>query len=224
MSDSSGKLRISRQSPRQPDEPWLEFLRSKSTVATPQCYDEMTDVWVVGNSQGFQAFARALRRAETSAITTVFQLSDVSPHGMRVVVIPAERRPARARVRLWERVVSVKRQMKMELVVYGNMQGYRRLTNIVERVSNLRVDFDHEHVDWDDDWVVQRSISLNLRAPFRSREELVDQLGMADRNQNPNFLPPALEYMQSSNEPYETITPETARAHFPLVGKRFQTK
>lgn len=184
----------------------------------------MTDVWVVGNEKGFFAFARALGHSETSAKTTPFQLSEASPHGMRVVIVPAEQRPARARLRLWERTVFIKRQHHMELVIYGNVAAYRRLARLADAVSRMAPPgHDHEHVDWDLDWIIQRSISLNLRAPFGTRDEMAEHFGViADRNQNPNFLPPNLEYLTPENHPYEAITPATARAFFPLVGKRFQ--
>lgn len=225
MKSDPGRLRLTNESPPQHDEPWLDFLRAKSTIATPQQYEEMTDVWVFGNERGFRAFARALGHAETSAKTTPFLLSEASPHGMRVVIVPAEQRTARSRLRLWERTVFVKRQLHMELVIYGNAAAYRRLGRIAEKVSRTPTDFDHEHVDWDTDWLIQRSVSLNLRAPFATREEMADQYGvLADKNQNPNFLPQGLAYLTPEDHPYETITQATARAHFPLTIGRFQNK
>lgn len=223
MSNSPGKLRISTAS-RRSDEPWLEFLRSKSTIATAEQYDEMTDVWVVGNERGFRSFARALSRAETSSRTTVFQLAGASPHSMHVVIVPAEKRPLRAALRIWERAAFIKRQLQMELIIYGNVRAYRRVAQIAEGVSSMPPGFNHEHVDWDMDWVVQRSISLNFRAPFRTRQEMADQYGIiSDRNQNPNFLPKGLEYLTPENHPYQTITLATARAHFPLSSRRIQS-
>lgn len=223
MKSKPANLSLTSARPTQRDGPWLDFLRSKSTIATTQQYDEMTDVWVVGNERGFLAFARTLSRAETSAKTTIFQLSEASAHGMRVMIVPAEKRPARARLRIWERTVFIKRQLQMELVIFGNVPAYRRLAQISEDVSRMPPGYDHEHVDWDREWIVQRSISLNLRVPFATRKEMADQLGViADRNQNPHFLPPGVEYLTPGNHPYETITPATARAYFPLTGKRFQ--
>jgi len=223
LNNSHGKLRISKAS-RRSGEPWLEFLRSKSTIATAEQYDEMTDVWVVGNERGFRSFARALSRAETAAKTVVFQLSDASPNSMHVVIVPVEKQPAQARLRLWERAVFIKRELQMELVIYGNVPAYRRLARIAGDVSVMPPGYDHEHVDWDLDWVVQRSISLNFRAPFRTRREMADQYGViAARNQNPNFLPKGLEYLTPENHPYQTITLATARAHFPLSSRRIQS-
>lgn len=161
----------------------LYFIRSTQTFATESYYERNTDVWVFGDSEGFLYFIHSLSEAATSKLPITLGALDFSSNTMRVLILPpVVLSTSMPRLKFLERVVKTQEGPKMELVIYGNSEGYNYLTQTFqEQIDNPENDFSyHSHLDCLDKTLVQRSVSLNVRCaiPKWDRKQLVSYEAM----------------------------------------------
>jgi hypothetical protein len=134
---------------------------------------------------------------------------------MRAIVLPALRKPAASRLRLVERIVFRTDRPQMELVICGNVAGYRRLIATIASLLRKWPDpMEHVHVeDGQDAWVVKRSVALNIRGALRrwSRAGMSDYAEFVSRPTR-HTLPPDIANMEGRLDPYQLPTPKEARA------------
>lgn len=158
-------------------------------------YESKTDVCVFGDRKGYDYLIARLASAKTAKQPV--RVADIVrvENSMQAVVLPARKIAGnRPRLKLWERIIFERGKPAMELVMCGNRAGYNRLAGIVRSLAIHGGPplLDHSHVDdWVDDWVIKRSVSLNVRAPLAkwSRASL-DYYADAIYGPNPYRLPP----------------------------------
>jgi len=177
--------------------------------------DEKTDVWVFGDVAGYEYFHNELLRAARRKRRLV-ELSEIprTSKSMRVVLVPAAPPlPKRPKMKIAERIVFHRRRPQMELILYANPAGFRRLAAIVDHLLNVAIDcpWDHEHVDdWYDRWIVKRSVSLNIRGPVRrwTRRALAEYADTVFKGTK-HYLPEDIQWMEPKDNPYEPPSPKT---------------
>ena len=192
----------------------LALKRSRTVWMDELYYEEKTEIWVFGDEHGYCNLARVLRSV-CSRNQTVDISNGIRSNGMSLLLIPASEPVARARIKMFERIVFKKTKPQMELVIYGNAKGFCRLAEIFDRlvVTSLDDPVNHEHVnDWFDRWVVKKSVSLNIRGPVRkwSRKSLGDYYETA-RKPGEYYLPSNIEYLDRESLPY--VVPVPGKSH-----------
>lgn len=145
----------------------LCFVRRCVIRDTSVIYEQRTEVWVIGNREGYDMFIRkinqVLSRNESTHIASRVDRGSL----MRVVLIPAQNTKARCpRLRFIERCVSFRRRVVMELVIVANTSGYEYLVEKFVKMRNMAgKTTEHLHLsDWTDPYVVGGSVALNVRS------------------------------------------------------------
>jgi hypothetical protein len=189
----------------------LFLLRNKTGFDCWDYYDELTDVYVFGDRAGFKSLIQDLFQAEDRQTNTHLTLADKNPNSMRGVILPASKKwPKNPRLKFTERFVWFEGRPKMELVIFGNKQGYRYLRDVIIELMGKKVRNSSDYVQLNDlltPQVVPRSISLNLRPPVakwsRKALEPYDTLVFG---KNRYMLPADLDYRLEEKEDYEEIS------------------
>jgi hypothetical protein len=195
----------------------LYFVRSVMINGASEHYYRNTDVWVFGDIPGYEWWFRTLDRLPTRKKPLVLRDVADGTKCMRVVLMPVATSPrGRARLRMIERLVSIRKSPQMELVIRGNERGIRHLRQVVsyliEKHRNVPQKYglitlhDHTHVEpyWDPA-VVPGSVQLNIRGPITvwSRRTL-SYYAQSIYKSNPHAL---RDDAGSASEPYELSDP-----------------
>ena len=133
-------------------------------------YDFKTDVWVFGDVEGYRLLSRCLRRAcKSRRVANVHDFVSGTAVSMLCAITPVDRDVKDARLKIAERLVFIRRRPRMEVIIHGSEAAYQKLADIIDEVCRDYTDIPQEHIhmdDWTDDWVIPRSISLNIRGPL----------------------------------------------------------
>jgi hypothetical protein len=188
----------------------LHFIRSITVMEDDDYYESKTDVCVFGDLGGYAYLCDVLREARDGG--GAIKLSEIPrrSNSMHVVILPAATHPLRApRLKLIERIVFARRAPVMELIVYGNRAGYNKLGALVAELADSRagVPLDHFHVDdWTDDWVVKRSVALNIRGPLKTwSRHALGSYATAIYERSRHYIPDDIGYLHP--RPYEFPDP-----------------
>jgi hypothetical protein len=148
----------------------LHLIRSTTSWDSSLMYDFKTEVVIFGDIAAYQDVASRLRAAAggNEAIDPCIDTTQSNSMSL-VIAAPAKPSGRGACVRLLERAVQLNGAACMELIVYGNCEGYCWLADQFDRLLLHVDDIDfHLHID---DWylkeIVPRSVSLNIRGPLR---------------------------------------------------------
>jgi hypothetical protein len=144
----------------------LHFIRSLVEPVTECFYDFKTDVWVIGDRGGLAEFIADFDHARST--THPIHVAAIPPDspGMRCVVMPVSKYPTRKPIlKAVERIVFRNGAPVMQVVLCGNKRGYAKLAALARKAMLASGGpLDHWHVDDAElEWVVPRSIALNLR-------------------------------------------------------------
>jgi len=188
----------------------LALLRSRTSWACDDFYEEKTEVCVFGDEEGYRSLAGILRCVgdRYDAISVSY---NAGHWGMALLLIHAPEPPVRAKVKICERITLKDRKPGMELVIYGNVKGFTRLAKMVDNlvITALNNPAEHCHVDdWHDRWVVKRSVSLNIRGPVSNwdKQHLGDYYALT-RECGKHYLPHDIEHLFQSDLPYRVPVP-----------------
>jgi len=136
-------------------------------------FTEKTDVWILGDIKGYKIFLNRLRSA--IAAKRNLHLWSLAKHECNMllsILPPVVSKSKRPQMRFWERLVFYKSKPWMELVISGNLPGFKLFTSEVESFLKNPADDTSSHDHFDDQnihqkWIKTRSISLNLRGPVK---------------------------------------------------------
>jgi hypothetical protein len=175
----------------------LHFIRAKTVCAMERLYEELTDVWVFGDINGYRYFIDCIGQAKTTPKNVHFTELDFSLNTMRVVILPSASLPRKApRLRIVERLINMGTGPQMELVIHGNAGGYDFLIKQVESSIEAadKEPESHSHVGQDTPPLVGRNISLTIRAPLWkwSLDGLGNYRSMVE-SRGPWYLPPSAD-------------------------------
>ena len=189
----------------------LLLIRNKTAWDCWDYYEEMTDVFVIGDVSGFQYFCDRLTAAKTSKAALHLSLANKSDISMCGVIVPASfGGDGMPRLRLLERFVFWRGQPRMELVICGNQPGFGFLADKIRELSeNTKEDLDeHFHLnDINDPELLARSVALNVRSPLQTwRTEALGAYGNMATVKGVHFLPADLDYRLGTKERYQSIS------------------
>jgi hypothetical protein len=148
-------------------------VRNSCGIDSEIYYEEKTDVWFLGDVQGYESFLKCLSSAVGSKRNVhLWSLAKNECNMLLCVLPPVAIKNTRPIVRFWERFVWHKGKPWMELVISGNKSGYHKLILRVKRfLGNTSCDTSgHDHFDdqtWDRKWIRARSVSINMRGPLK---------------------------------------------------------
>lgn len=174
----------------------LQFIRLTTELDQPEIYRLMTDVWVVGDVEGYAHFcdilAGMVEASKPVALNDLYGLD----HGMIVLLMPPPANVSEPKIRVIERARYVDSEDRMQLVVRASRAGYRVLADLVQRaIDEGRDNLDwHEHIDGAsmEGVYLDRpgAVAINLRGPLgvfsRERAEEYDAI-VFDRH--PHSMP-----------------------------------
>ncbi|MCB9855786.1 MAG: hypothetical protein H6818_08865 [Phycisphaerales bacterium] len=177
----------------------LQFIRLTTEWDQPEIYRLMTDVWVVGDMEGYGRFRDALiNMVEAKAAKTLNELYGLD-HGMYVLLMPPPADLSEPKIRVIERARFVDEEDKMQMVVRASRAGYRQLADLVQRA----MDEGKDDINWHErvngvsmpGVYVDRpgAVAINLRGPLsvfsRERAEGYDAI-VFDRHPHsmPNYV------------------------------------
>ncbi|HPF38555.1 MAG TPA: hypothetical protein P5081_18925 [Phycisphaerae bacterium] len=177
----------------------LQFIRLTTEWDQPEIYRLMTDVWVVGDVEGYAHFRDTLAgMVESSAPVAMNELYGLE-HGMIVLLMPPPSNVSDAKIRVIERARYVNSEDKMQLVIRASRTGYRFLADLVQRA----IDEGRDNLDWHAQidglsmagvYVDQPgAVAINVRGPLgvfsRERAEQYDAV-VFDRHPHsmPNYV------------------------------------
>lgn len=151
----------------------LYLVRNTTGTECAYYYTEKTDAWFLGDIQGYKIFLNRLRLAVTAERNLhLWPLAKHECNMLLSILPPITTKNKRPQMRFWERLVFYKGKPWMELVISGNLQGFKFFISNVELfLKNPANDTSsHDHFDDQTDqrnWIKTRSISLNLRGPVK---------------------------------------------------------
>jgi hypothetical protein len=187
----------------------LALLRSRTTLIADDYYEEKTEVWILGDKKGYTEFSSILKALPIGGQSLA--VSYRKRFGMMLILIPAVATSCKAqKLRIIERIVFKSRKPQMELIICGNTKGFRQLAEIIDTliINSLDKPEDHIHIDdWFDQWVVKRSIALNIRGPVTKWTQ--DALGEYDSmitSGGNHPLPENIKYLSKKSMPYKIPT------------------
>ncbi|MFO0840536.1 MAG: hypothetical protein U1D55_18670 [Phycisphaerae bacterium] len=198
------------------DQPRLRhiyFIRGQMAYECPDYFESKTDVWILGDLDGYQYFCDALHSARRTRRNQHLTGVDPHSHSMRVVILPAARAPrVPARLKVIERVVFATVKPEMELVIYGNAAGYQLLAGNLTRMMRECADNPELHTHLDDDGVepclVKRSVSLDIRGPLRRWGQGAGECWeRMVYSRQATYLPADVEDLTADILPYSEINP-----------------
>jgi len=158
----------------------VHMIRCKTIRANECVYDQKTDVWVYGDCVGFAQFAEELHHAiNARSVIHVTSIPD-DTRGMLCVILPAATESHEAALlKIRERWVFRNGQPFMQVIIYGNAEGYRGLAAICNQARDTQLGpAEHWHLDPDNEIplgaiedengrrivrLVPGSIALNIR-------------------------------------------------------------
>lgn len=150
----------------------LYLIRGKGGICDDEIWEEHTVVVVLGDRAGFCHLADTIRAASSRSAPQRLAGLDCASNTMACLVLaPVQTLRRQARVALFERVILVEGEPRMELVFMGNRAGYDRIAAVIEkfgRKSRGNVET-HEHLDRSSvryhSLLEKARVALNLRAP-----------------------------------------------------------
>ena len=149
------------------------LIRNKCGIDCESFYEEKTDVWFLGDVRGYKSFLNRLRSAITSKHNLhLWPLAKNECNMLLSVLPPAALKSKRPQMKFWERPVFFRSKPWMELVVSGNISGYKLFISQLELFLKEPANDSSSHLHFDDQngyqpWIKQRSVSLNLRGPLK---------------------------------------------------------
>jgi hypothetical protein len=145
----------------------IYFIRSYTNYYNCDYYEQKTDIWIFGDIEGYKYLVDNLKNAKGSEKNIRLQELDFRSNTMNVVILkPGYNSIKQPRLKFAERIIFVNNKPEVELIIFGNKNGYDFLINtfndfINDSRENLE---DHLHLDdQDNKEIVKRSISLNIR-------------------------------------------------------------
>lgn len=179
--------------------PTIYFIRGLVTHDCDNYYWKNTDIWIFGDIKGYEYLISKLNEAKKNNVS--IEIPKNCDKSMQCLILKAAEKPKkRARLKLIERKIFKNEEPEMELIIYGNINGYNELINKIEYSIANYIDRPDEHLHIEEGWcdfVVKRSVSLNLRGPLKIWE--VEQLGdyrrVITERQN-EYLPDDCSYMK----------------------------
>lgn len=174
----------------------LQFIRLTTEWDQPEIYRLMTDVWVVGDVEGYAHFRNTLAgMVEASKPVALNELYGLD-HGMIVLLMPPPANVSEAKIRVIERARFVNSEDKMQLVVRASRAGYRLLADLVQRAIDEGRDnmLWHEHVDGVsmEGVYLDRpgAVAINLRGPLSVfSREFAEQYDTIVFDRHPHSMP-----------------------------------
>jgi hypothetical protein len=151
----------------------LFLIREATGIECEYYYDQKTDVWFLGDVQGYKIFLNRLRSAITAKRNLhLWSLAKYECNMLLSILPPIVNKNKRPQMRFWERLVFYKGKPWMELVISGNLLGYKHFISKVELFLKNPADDTSSHNHFDDqteqrNWIKTRSVSLNLRGPVK---------------------------------------------------------
>ncbi|PCJ51356.1 MAG: hypothetical protein COA79_26495 [Planctomycetota bacterium] len=182
------------------------FIRGVVTHDSDCEYWKNTDIWVFGDIKGYEYLISKLNDAKNQNVTINIQKNcDLS---MQCLILSASDKPEkRARVKLVERKIFKNEEPEMELIIYGNIKGYNKLIEELEHSIKNYVNKPDEHSHIEEGWsdyVVKRSVSLNIRGPLQTwNVEELDCYKEYLIERQPTYLPDDCSYMTKKLWKYE---------------------
>jgi hypothetical protein len=151
----------------------LYLIRNTTGIECEYYYTEKTDVWFLGDVQGYKILLHRLRSAITAKRNLhLWSLAKHECNMLLSILPPIIRKNKRPQMKFWERLVFYESKPWMELVISGNHSGYERFISELELFLKDSADDTSSHEHFDDQtsqrsWIKTRSISLNLRGPVK---------------------------------------------------------
>src|SRR5450432_259050 len=129
----------------------LFLIRNTTGNECEYYYTEKTDVWFLGDVQGYKIFLNRLRSAITAKRN--LHLWSLAKHECNMflsILLPVASKSKRPQMRFWERLVFYKSKPWMELVISGNLPGFKLFTSEVESFFKNPADDTSSHDHFDD--------------------------------------------------------------------------
>lgn len=155
----------------------LYFIRGLVTHDSDDSFWKNTDIWIFGDIKGYEYLISKLKEAKSNNVN--IEIPKNCDMSMQCLILKAAEKPKKQpRLKLIERKIFKNEEPEMELIIYGNINGYNELIESIEySIANYinRPD-EHSHIEegWCD-YIVKRSVSLNIRGPLQNWD--VQQLG-----------------------------------------------
>lgn len=187
--------------------PNLALIRNRTTHDCWDYYDSKTDIWIFGDVEGYRLLRTQLMKATRAKRNIHLDILEKNPNSMRSVILPAQQsKRKRALLKFVERFVWIDGNPHMELVIAGNVQGYKYLAKEVAGLTRKSRDDVSEHGHFDDsvsNSIVPRSVALNIRAPLRQwRIESYAEFSDLLQRRGEDFLPKDIMYRLETKEDY----------------------
>lgn len=143
------------------------FIRGKTIIDSPIEYESLTDIWLFGDIDGYNYLIKCLtQQIKNNKPVRMLPKNKVS---MSVLILSATTIPKKSpRLIIKERLIRLNSENRMEMILFGNMKGYKYLISRIKiMIKNSSNDLsNHIHIDYHDKALIQRSISLNIREPL----------------------------------------------------------
>ena len=181
----------------------LFLIRNATGIECDYYHSEKTDVWFLGDVQGYKLFLNRLRSSITAKHNLhLWSLAKRECNMLLSILPPITTKSKRPQMRFWERFVYAKSKPWMELVICGNLPGYEHFISEVELFVEHPADDTSSHSHFDEQnrhqsWIKARSVSLNLRGPVKQWDAKKLQEDGHDRfleRKLPETIPADLHY------------------------------
>jgi hypothetical protein len=188
--------------------PQFHLIRLTASIDTMWQWETRTDVWIIGDVDGYRLFQARLIEAIDAQTNIHLDFIESCKTSMQCVILPAAVRPkTRPKLKLIERKAFKHDEPEMELIIYGNQAGYKILAAEFDVAILHMVDLPDHHIhieDWWTSWVVKRSVSMNIRGPFSEwhPDRLQGHKHLVYERQD-TYLPDNCDYMVKEHWPYE---------------------
>ena len=181
----------------------LHVIRCASAVSTHDRYEEITEVRILGDTEGYQYLASAVRDARKTSLP--IRITVECPNSMRCLVLPPISSELAPLLKWIERVVGDRGRAEMELVIAGSHAGYVWLEGVFMRFASEALGTDHhEHFDdscseGDGCEIVPRSVQLTLHGAEKSWSiAALGCYGHLVTERKSSFLPDDVEYLSGA--------------------------
>lgn len=148
----------------------IKFIRSSVTLDTEWEFEEKTDVLVFGDVEGYRYFQAKVREATNSKNNVHLDIVKQCGNSMQCVILKALDKPSkRPRIKFLERKIFKNDSPEMELIIVGNRDGLQAFSDDFDTIiedSSSDLGGHHHYDDNFANWIVKRSVALNVREPL----------------------------------------------------------
>jgi hypothetical protein len=199
------------------------LIRTTMAIEQESYYSAKTDVWLLGDVQGYKAFIKLLRLAISTKHNQrnlhLWSLARNECNMLLSILPPMPIKNKSPKIKFWERFVYYKSKPWMELVIAGNLSGLERFASEVESLLRKTTGDPSDHMHFDSEycgqsWIMPRSIALNLRDPLKKWDLKKLQENGYDyffTKKSPETIPADLHYrLRQKGQKYHEIPMEKA--------------